>query len=85
MGKQQNEKPNYHCSKNGRDCVNAPCYIIDVLYAYVLTRLQYWSVLAQKDEDKLLKQLLNASDKERTFAEKKQAAELKRQKRKARG
>ena len=27
----------------------------DVLYAYVLARLQYWSMLAQKDEDKLLK------------------------------
>ncbi len=26
----------------------------DVLYAYVLARLQYWSMLAQKDEDKLL-------------------------------
>ena len=35
-------------------------------------------MLAQKDEDKLLKQLLNASDKERTFAKKKQAAELKK-------
>ena len=30
----------------------------DVLYAYVLARLQYWSMLAQKDEDKLLKRLL---------------------------
>ena len=36
----------------------------DVLYAYVLARLQYWSMLAQKDEDKLLKRLLNASDRE---------------------
>ena len=56
----------------------------DVLYAYVLARLQYWSVLAQKDDDKLLKRLLNASDKERTSAKKKQAAELKKaEKRKA--
>jgi site-specific DNA recombinase len=29
-----------------------------VLYAYVLSRLQYWSVLAQQDGDKLLKRLL---------------------------
>ena len=36
----------------------------DVLYAYVLARLQYWSMLAQKDEDKLLKRLLNASRSE---------------------
>ena len=34
----------------------------DVLYAYVLSRLQYWSVLAQQDGDKLLKRLLNARD-----------------------
>ena len=31
---------------------------------------------AQKDEDKLLKRLLNASDRERNSAKKKQAAEL---------
>ena len=56
----------------------------DVLYAYVLARLQYWSMLAQKDEDKLLKRLLNASDRERNSAKKKQAAELKKaEKRKA--
>ena len=24
----------------------------DVLYAYVLARLQYWSMMIQKDEDK---------------------------------
>ena len=35
----------------------------DVLYAYVLARLQYWSMMVQKDEDKLLTRLLNASDK----------------------
>ena len=49
----------------------------DVLYAYVLARLQYWSMMVQKDEDKLLKRLLNASDRERNSAKKKQAAELK--------
>ena len=84
----QNKNPYgyYHCSKNGQGLRQCSMHYIryDVLYAYVLTRLQYWSVLAQKDEDKLLKQLLNASDKERTFAKKKQAAELKKaEKRKA--
>ena len=43
----------------------------DVLYAYVLARLQYWSMQVQKDEDKLLKRLLNASDRERNSAKKK--------------
>ena len=47
-------------------------------------RLQYWSVLAQQDGDKLLKRLLNASDKERNTARKRQTAELKKaEKRKA--
>ena len=56
----------------------------DVLYAYVLSRLQYWSGLAQQDEDKLLKRLRGASDMERTAARKRQAAELKKaEKRKA--
>ena len=47
-------------------------------------RDRYWSMLAQNDEDKLRKRLLNASDRERNSAKKKQAAELKKaEKRKA--
>ena len=75
-----------HCSKNGQGLRQCSMHYIryDVLYAYVLARLQYWSMLAQKDEDKLLKRLLNASDRERNSAKKKQAAELKKaEKRKA--
>lgn len=79
----QNKNPYgyYHCSKNGQGLRQCSMHYIryDVLYAYVLARLQYWSMLAQKDEDKLLKRLLNASDRERNSAKKKQAAELKRQ------
>ncbi len=56
----------------------------DVLYAYVLSRMQYWSQQAQQDEDRLLKRLLNASDKERSATRRKQASELKKaEKRKA--
>ena len=56
----------------------------DVLYTYVLSRLQYWSQQAQNDWDKLLKRLLNASYKERNAAKKKQISELKKaEKRKA--
>ena len=56
----------------------------DVLYAYVLSRLQYWSGLVQHDEERLLKRLLNANDKGQAAARKKQAAELnKAEKRKA--
>ena len=63
---------------------NAPCIISAVLYAYVLSRLQYWSGLVQHDEERLLKRLLNANDKGQAAARKKQAAELnKAEKRKA--
>lgn len=84
----QNKNPyaHYHCSKYGQGLRQCSMHYIryDVLYAYVLARLQYWSMLAQKDEDKLLKRLLNASDRERNSAKKKQAAELKKaEKRKA--
>ena len=84
----QNKNPYgyYHCSKHGQGLRQCSMHYIryDVLYAYVLARLQYWSMLAQKDEDNLLKRLLNASDRERNSAKKKQAAELKKaEKRKA--
>ena len=78
----QNKNPyaHYHCSKYGQGLRQCSMHYIryDVLYAYILARLQYWSVLVQKDEDKLLKRLLNASDRERNSAKKKQAAELKK-------
>jgi len=84
----QNKNPyaHYHCSKYGQGLRQCSMHYIryDVLYAYVLARLQYWSMMIQKDEDKLLKRLLNASDRERNSAKKKQAAELKKaEKRKA--
>ena len=84
----QNKTPYgyYHCGKNGQGLGQCSMHYIryDVLYAYVLSRLQYWSQQAQQDEDKLLKRLLNASDKERSSAREKQASELKKaEKRKA--
>ena len=87
-GNRQNSKPygHYHCSKYGQGLHQCSMHYIryDVLYAYVLSRLQYWSVLVQQDGDKLLKRLLNASDKERNTARKRQTAELKKaEKRKA--
>ena len=84
----QNSKPygHYHCSKYGQGTRQCSMHYIryDVLYAYVLSRLQYWSGLVQHDEERLLKQLLNATDKGQAAARKKQAAELKKaEKRKA--
>ena len=50
----------------------------DTLYAYVLSRLQYWSKQAHTDEEKLLKKLLNAGDRESGTIRKKQENDLKR-------
>ncbi|MBE5811911.1 MAG: DUF4368 domain-containing protein [Clostridiales bacterium] len=56
----------------------------DMLYSYVLSRLQYWSQRAAIDEAILYRELLNAGDKEKAAASKKQAAALaKAEKRKA--
>ena len=50
----------------------------DVLYTYVLERIQHWAVRAEKDEDRLLEDLLQSGDRERVAAIKKQTTELKK-------
>lgn len=78
----QNKNPYgyYRCSKNGQGTKQCSMHYIryDVLYSYILSRLQYWYEQAQQDEDKLLKQLLSSSDKERDATNKKRIAELKK-------
>ena len=62
-----------------------PHYIrYEMLYDYVLTRIQYWAAQAEQDEGKLLERLLSSGSKERNAARKKQLSELKKaEKRKA--
>lgn len=84
----QNKKPYgyYHCSKNGQGLRQCSMHYIryDVLYAYVLSRLQYWFNEAQQDESQLLERLLKSSDSERNSARKQATSELKKaQKRQA--
>lgn len=78
----QNKTPYgyYHCSKNGQGLRQCSMHYIryDVLYAYVLSRVQYWSKQAQQDDSRLLKRLLHVSDKERNAAKKKHEAELRK-------
>ena len=45
---------------------------------YVLARIQYWSMQAQLDEDRLLHQILKAGDREQATAAKRKAAEVSR-------
>lgn len=71
----------YNCTnyrqlgKSGGHCT-AHYIRYDVLYAYVLSRLQYWIEQANISEDKLIKRLLKSGDSERDRAIKKQTAEL---------
>lgn len=78
----QNKNPyaHYHCSKYGQGLRQCSMHYIryDVLYAYVLSRLQHWCKEVRKDEDRILQQILKSSDSERDSARKKAASELKK-------
>lgn len=84
----QNKNPyaHYHCSKYGQGLRQCSMHYIryDVLYSYILSRLQYWFNEVQQNESQLLETLLKSSDSERSSARKKAASELKKaQKRQA--
>lgn len=70
----------YHCVKNGQGLSQCTMHYIryDVLYAYVLSRVQYWSKQVEQDGDALLQRLLDCGDKERAIAQKRQNAELRK-------
>ena len=78
----QNKTPYSHftCSQNGQGLKKCTSHYIryDVLYTYVLARVQYWSKQAQVNEDRLLQHILKAGDKERAAIAKRNAAELNR-------
>lgn len=78
----QNKNPYgyYHCSKNGQGTKQCSMHYIryDVLYTYVLSRIQHWIDKASLDDEKLLEQLLKVGDKERLANKKKQSIELKK-------
>lgn len=87
----QNKKPYsyFNCTnyrQYGKSANRCTAHYIryDVLYTYVLSRLQYWIGKVHTDEEQLLRQLLKAGDKEKAATVKKQSAELaKAEKRKA--
>ncbi len=75
---------NYRQYGKSRGRCSAHYVRYDVLYSYVLSRLQYWAKRAAVDEATLYRELLNAGDKEKAAASRKQAAALsKAEKRKA--
>lgn len=78
----QNKNPYgyYHCVKNGQGLSQCTMHYIryDVLYAYVLSRLQYWISEAHQDEQALLERLSKSNVTEQAAAAKRAAQERKR-------
>ena len=79
----QNKTPysHYHCSRYGQmGKIHCSDHYIryDVLYPFVLSRLQYWFQQAELDEDKLLRRLLASSNQNMKAGRRKQEAELKK-------
>ena len=70
----------YTCSLYGQGTKQCISHYVryDVLYLYVLSRIQYWSKQADLDEEKLLQRILKAGDKEQQALIKRQTAELAR-------
>ena len=70
----------YACSQYGQGLRQCSIHYIryNVLYDCVLSRLQYWFKEVQKDESRILQQILKSSDSERSLARKKAASELKK-------
>jgi len=83
FGRQSNgNHPGYYACGKYFQAVNRPCSMhfirYDVLYAYILDRLQFWAALASTDEQKLLEHLLQNGGQNRAVERKKQAAELRK-------
>ena len=79
----QNSKPysHYHCSQYGQmGKIKCSAHYIryDVLYPYVMSRLQYWFKQAELDEDKLLQRLLESGNQSRAAIRKKHLSDLKK-------
>lgn len=70
----------FTCSRYGQGTGNCSNHYIryDVLYAFVLSRVQYWAKEVQDHEDTVLQRLIKTGDKNRDSANRKAAADLKK-------
>ena len=70
----------YRCSKYGQGIKLCSMHYIryDVLYPYVLSRIQYWYSKLEEDEDKLFERLSKASDQVQRIDRKQQTSNLKK-------
>lgn len=80
----QNKTPyaHYHCSKYGQGTRQCTMHYIryDLLYAFVLARLQYWAREVHHDMEAVKVRLLKVTSGERAAADKRAVTELKRAK-----
>ena len=78
----QNKKPYgyYHCSKNGQGLRQCSMHYVryDVLYSFVLSRLQYWINAVHQDEQAILERLSKSNVTEQAAATKRATQEKKR-------
>ena len=78
----QNKKPYgyYHCSKNGQGLRQCSMHYIryDVLYSFVLSRLQYWINAVHQDEQAILDRLSKSTITEQAAAMKRATQEKRR-------
>ena len=70
----------YHCSKNGQGLRQCSMHYIryDVLYNFVLSRLQYWIKAVHQDEQTIIQRLSKSNLAEQATASKRAAQEKKR-------
>ncbi len=70
----------YHCSKNGQGLRQCTMHYIryDVLYSFVLSRLQYWIKAVHHDEQTIIQRLSKSNLAEQATASKRAAQEKKR-------
>lgn len=70
----------YHCSKNGQGLRQCSMHYIryDVLYGFVLSRLQYWINAVHQDEQAILDRLSKSTMTEQAAASKRAAQEKRR-------
>ena len=68
----------YRCSKYSQGMQQCSIHYVryDVLYAYVLSRLQYWIATINRSEDAFIKYLTQATDDKRDKQEQREASEL---------
>ena len=77
----KNQSRYYRCtqySAHGKEACSLHFITYNLLYAFVLGRLQYWLMAVKKNEDAILERLLQSSEKQRRSENARDEKELKK-------